>query len=245
MMAGSERRSGKRPAPVIAIDGPAGAGKSTAARLLAARLRYRLLDTGALYRAVALAASERGVDWADAKALGELAKGLRIEFEPDEKGVSHLLLEGLDRSVDIRKPEISRGASDVSRHPSVRAALLGLQRELGARGGVVMEGRDVGTEVFPDAEVKIFLTADPRKRAERRHREQSARGVASDLEQTLRRIRERDEQDRTREAAPLRPAADAVTVDTGEMGIEQMVDALTQVVRERGFADNGEGGRRR
>ena len=232
-MSGSRPYAGKRAAPVVAIDGPAGAGKSTAARLLAARLGYRLLDTGVLYRAVALAASERGVDWADESALGELAEGLRIEFETDEKGASRLLLDGRDRSLDIRRPEISRGASDVSRHPGVRAALLGLQRELGARGGVVMEGRDIGTVVFPDAEVKIFLTADPLERANRRCREQRERGVEADLEETLRQIGERDEQDRNRETAPLRPAEDAVTVDSGDMTIEEMVEALARVVRER------------
>ncbi len=228
---------------MVAIDGPAGAGKSTAARLLAVRLGYRLLDTGALYRAVALAASERGIDWTDEGSLGELAKAVRIEFERDEKGASRLLLDGVDRSDDVRRPEISRGASDVSRHPRVRAALLGLQRALGSRGGVVMEGRDIGTVIFPDAEVKIFLTADPRERAERRCREQRARGEETDLEETLRQIHKRDEQDSSRQAAPLRPAADAVLVDSGGMSIEEMVETLARVVRERvPEAFTGDGG---
>ena len=147
-----------RPRPVIAIDGPAGAGKSTVALRLAHELGFVLVDTGALYRGVALCASERGIGYDDGPALGELAESLDLHFVQNEGEPPRLHINGHDRSADIRTPEISMGASDVSRHPEVRAALLGLQRKLGEQGGVVLEGRDIGTVVFPDAEAKIFLT---------------------------------------------------------------------------------------
>ncbi len=222
-----------RERPVIAIDGPAGAGKSTASRRLADRLGFVLVDTGALYRGVALAARERAVPWDDADALGELARGIDLRFEPGEGGEPRLILDGRDRSRDIRTPEVSQGASRVSAHPPVRQALLGLQRQLGRDGGVVLEGRDIGTVVFPDAEVKVFLTASPETRAERRVADLRARGMEADYAATLAEIRERDERDSSRPVAPLRPAEDAVGLDTSGLDLGQVVERLVEIVRRK------------
>jgi CMP/dCMP kinase len=224
----SKRASGK---PVIAIDGPAGAGKSTAARQLAERLGYVLVDTGALYRGVALAAEERGISWEDGRLLGQLIDTLALEFARDADGTARLLIDSADRSGDIRTPHISTGASRVSRHPEVRAALLGLQRRLGAPGGVVLEGRDIGTVVFPDAEIKVFLTASDEARTDRRHEELTRAGHDIDRAQLLAEIRERDRLDSERDIAPLRAADDAVLLDTSELDLEQVLARLEALVR--------------
>jgi cytidylate kinase len=218
---------------VVAIDGPAGAGKSTAARELAERLGYVLVDTGALYRGVALAASERSVDWDDAAALGSLVSQLSLSFRREADGLK-LLIDGKDRSQDIRTPHISTGASRVSRHAEVRSALLSLQRKLGAEGGVVLEGRDIGTVVFPDAEVKVFLTASDEARARRRHAELERGGHEIALAQVLADIRERDALDSARDLSPLRAADDAVLVDTSDIVLEEVIDRLEALVRARG-----------
>lgn len=223
--------SGK--ALVVAIDGPAGVGKSTATRLLALRLGYILVDTGALYRAVALLSSERGVSWDDGPALAELTQSARIELGTTAEGETVLRIEDVDRSRDIRTPQVSKGASDVSRHPEVRAALLELQRSFGADGGVVLEGRDIGTVVFPDAEVKVFLTATPEVRARRRYDELLARGSDVTYEETLQDVLDRDHQDTTRAVAPLKAAADAVVVDSSSMGLEEVVSHLQNLVHRR------------
>lgn len=217
---------------VVAIDGPAGSGKSTAARRLAERLGFVLVDTGALYRGVALAAVERGISWNDGEALGDLARSLHLDFEMKD-GTSRLHFEGRDREEDIRTAEISQGASLVSRHPQVRAALLDQQRRFGGQGGVVLEGRDIGTVVFPDAEVKVFLRAAPEERARRRTEELRERGQPADYERTLAEIRQRDGQDEGRAVAPLRAADDAVTLDTTELTLDQVVDRLESLVRAR------------
>jgi cytidylate kinase len=229
-MALGKRSSGQ---PVVAIDGPAGAGKSTAARQLAERLGYLLVDTGALYRGVALAAFERGVEWDDGDALGALIDGLELAFARDEHGGLMLTIDGLDRSADIRAPHISTGASRVSRHAQVRRTLLGLQRKLGTPGGVVLEGRDIGTVVFPDAEVKIFLTASDEARARRRHAELVRAGHEADLERVLDDIRERDRRASEREISPLRAADDAVVVDTSDTALDQVLDQLEALVKSR------------
>jgi cytidylate kinase len=227
----SNRPAGK---VVVALDGPAGAGKSTAARMLADRLGYVLVDTGALYRGVALASRERGVSWDDGPALGTLVDGLALGFLRDPAGgKSHLTIDGADRSGEIRTPEISDGASRVSRHREVRTALLGLQRRLGEQGGVVLEGRDIGTVVFPDAEVKVFLTASDEARAERRHGELRAAGHEGELETVLREIRERDRRDSERDVAPLKPADDALLLDTSEITLDEVVEELERIVWAR------------
>lgn len=220
---------------VVTIDGPAGAGKSTVAKQLAKRLGYRLLDTGAIYRAVALSAQRRAISWADAEACARIARDLDIRFDfVGEK--NHVFLGDEDVSAAIRTPEVSQGASQVSAHPPVRAALLELQRRLAAGGGVVVEGRDTGTVVFPQAEAKFFLTATEEERARRRVAELAATGAAVDYDQTLREIRERDQRDASRDVAPMKPAPDAVLVDSSTQTIEQVVDSLASVVQARAAA---------
>ena len=220
------------PQVVVTIDGPAGAGKSSVARRLAQRLGYRLLDTGAIYRAVALAARRAGVDWSDADEVARIAAVLPIQFR-FEGDINHVWVGDDDVTAAIRQPEISQGASQVSAHPPVRAALLELQRRLGAGGGVVVEGRDTGTVVFPRAEAKFFLTASPAERARRRHTELVAAGVPSDLATIEAEIRQRDARDAGREVAPMVPAEDAVHVDSSGMDLDQVVHTIEAEVRKR------------
>ena len=214
---------------VVTIDGPAGAGKSTVAKLLARRLGYRLLDTGAIYRAVALTARDRGIAWSDAAGCAAVAHALdiRFEFVGDR---NHVYLAGADATSAIRAPEISQGASQVSAHPEVRAALLELQRRLGAGGGVVVEGRDTGTVVFPTADAKFFLTASEAERARRRVAELAAAGTTVDYTETLRELQQRDRRDAGRDTAPMVAAADAVLVDSSTQTIEDVVESLARRV---------------
>jgi cytidylate kinase len=217
---------------IVAIDGPAGAGKSTVARLLAARLGYALLDTGAIYRSMALRARERGVAWDDGPAVAALAGGIDISFRL-EGAVNRVTLNGQDVTTAIRTPEISDGASRVSALPEVRAALLGLQRRLGADGGVVVEGRDIGTVVFPEAEAKFFLTATADERARRRVAELAAAGKAVDTDKTKAEMLARDARDSTRASAPLRKADDAVEIDSSALGLDDVVARMAEVVTSR------------
>lgn len=216
----------RQPPLLVVLDGPAGAGKSTIARRLARRLGVPLLDTGAIYRTLALVARERGIAWDDEPALVALAQAFPIEFGgiPDDDGALQPVRHaGQDVAMAIRTPEIGQGASRVSSLPGVRAALLGIQRTLGGRG-CVAEGRDMGTVVFPDAPHKFFLTADLSARARRRQAELRQRGLdVPPLAEVERDIAERDARDSNREAAPLRRAEDAVLVDTSGMGVDEVV----------------------
>jgi cytidylate kinase len=214
---------------VIAIDGPAGAGKSTVARALARRLGFFLLDTGAIYRALALEADRAGIGFDDGASLGARAVALAIRF--DEEG--RVFLGDEDVSIAIRTPAMSQGASTVSAHPPVRQALLGLQRRLAARGRCVVEGRDIGTVVLPTAPLKIFLTASPEVRARRRYDELTARGQTVDLAATLAEIVERDDRDTSRATAPLKQAEDAVLLDTSELAESEVVDRMEALARAR------------
>lgn len=220
---------------VVTIDGPAGAGKSTVCRRLARALGYRLLDTGAIYRAVALATHRRQIPWDDGVACATVAVGLDLDFR-FEGDVNRVFLGGEDVSAAIRTPEISQGASKVSALPDVRDALLGLQRRIGASGAIVAEGRDVGTVVFPDAGAKFFLTASLDIRARRRADELAASGKPVEVDEVRRDVAERDARDEGRAAAPLKQADDAILVDSSDLTIDQVVARMEAVVRSRAHA---------
>jgi CMP/dCMP kinase len=211
---------------VIAIDGPAGAGKSSVARGVAAEIGFTYLDSGAMYRCVALAALERGVPLDDGEALGELAEGLEIGFDGP-----HVLLGARDVSEEIRGPEVSAAASQVSVHPRVRAAMVARQRQLIAAGRYVAEGRDIGTVVSPDSPLKVFLTASDEERARRRAAE-----TGEDFEAVLAAQRDRDARDTEREHGALRAAEDAVELDTTGFSFEQVVERVVKLARERDLA---------
>jgi len=216
--------------PVVAIDGPAGSGKSTVARLLARRLSFTHIDTGALYRGVALLALEKKVRLDDENAVVQAALGVKFEFRPLEDGVA-LHLDGRNVGAEIRTETVSATSSLVSAYPGVRALLLSLQRDLAADGAVVLEGRDIGTVVFPSANVKIFLTASLEARASRRADELVNRGTTPDLEQVKSEMARRDKQDSTRAVAPLKQAEDAILIDTSGMSIDSVLDRLESIVR--------------
>ena len=229
--------SGPRPF-IVAIDGPAGAGKSSASRLLAARLGFALVDTGAIYRAVALAASRRGLAFDDDAGLGALLPGVEIRFAPPAApgATQRVFLGAEDVTAEIRTPPMSLGASAVSARPVVRDALLALQRRLASapdQRGAVLEGRDIGTVVFPDADLKVFLTASESCRARRRFDELQAKGDPSTLEQVLADQLRRDRNDSQRAVAPLKPAADARIFDSSGLTLEQVVAELAAEVEAR------------
>ena len=215
---------------VVAIDGPAGAGKSTIARRVASKLGFIYIDTGAMYRAVALWAIRAGVDLDDMQKLEQLARAARIEFQA---GSTQLTLNGEDITEAIRTPELGDAASRVSTVGGVRRALVEKQREMAASASVVMEGRDIGTVVFPDAKIKIFLDARPEERATRRSRELREKGVATDTGDIARQIAERDHRDRTRKEAPLLQAPDAVYLDSTSLSLDEVEASVLKLVRER------------
>jgi cytidylate kinase len=214
---------------IIAIDGPSGAGKSSSSRLLAERLGYRYIDTGALYRVIGLLAWERHISLDDPERLAALCLDLPLRFV-SASGMVRLFLGERDITAAIRQPEVSQMASKVSAQPAVRQGLLALQRQLGQGGGVVMEGRDIGTVVFPEADLKFFLDASPEERGRRRHYELQQQGIPTTLDTTLREMAERDQRDSGREHAPLRRADDAIVVDTTTLSLHDVVQLLLQHV---------------
>jgi cytidylate kinase len=219
---------------IVAIDGPAGAGKSTVSKLLARRLDFQLVDTGAIYRCVALQASRQGIAFDDDAGLGRLLLGIQVSFKVVGEE-NRVFLGAEDVSGLIRTPEISMGASQVSSRPVVREGLLSLQRRLAlaAERGALLEGRDIGTVVFPDADAKFFLEANPEIRARRRFEELFQKGVESSVQEVLADQIQRDAQDSQRELAPLKPADDAQRIDSSAMPLSEVVRTLEQVVRER------------
>lgn len=215
---------------IIAIDGPAGAGKSTIASRLARKLGYANLESGAMYRALALKAILSDTSFDDEVALVKLAHNSRIQLEPTSTG-NRVLLGGSDVTLRVREADVTEGASRVSVHPQVRAWMVARQQEMGAGGGVVMEGRDIGTKVFPHADVKIFLDADPVVREQRRLQQQNLRGSAAQA--TATELRERDQRDRTRAVSPLQPATDALVLDSTSMSEDEVLRRVEELVQSK------------
>jgi cytidylate kinase len=234
---GSSGRGARR--IVIAIDGPAGSGKSTLAGILARRYGYTNIETGAMYRALALKAMEHSISLDDAEALGALARRSRIDLEACAEG-NRVLLDGADVSERIRRQDVTAAASRVSVHPPVREWMVRRQQELGAGGGIVMEGRDIGTKVFPGAEVKIFLDAAPEVRGTRRFLQNP--GATAPEAAVLAELRARDERDRTRANSPLIPANDSVIIDSTNLTLEQVIERSIEIIEER-LAERKKGSR--
>jgi cytidylate kinase len=218
---------------VIAIDGPAGSGKSTTAKLVAGRLGYTYIDTGAMYRAVTLAVLHAGIDPEDERAVERLTADLTIHLERADDGSLHVFLNDQDVSSPIRSLEVTRNVSLVSSYRGVRERLVALQKEMGSKGGVVLDGRDIGTVVFPDADVKVFMVADLTARAERRAVELQNAGAEVSLDGLQSQLAERDRFDSSRELSPLKQADDAVLIDTSELTIEDQVERVVELAREK------------
>lgn len=215
--------------PIITIDGPAGAGKSTISRLLAKKMNLVYLDTGAMYRAVALQAKRMNIPFTDGRALYEMCEMINLHFKKDGES-SAICINNEDVSVEIRKPEMDMLSSSVSAVMEVRKAMTALQRKIGENGGLVAEGRDMGTVVFPHADFKFFITAAPEIRAQRRYIERIDRNEKVSREDVEADIRKRDEQDQSRKLAPLKPAEDAVMINTSEIGIEQVLEKILDYI---------------
>ena len=217
----------------IAIDGPAGAGKSSLSKEVAKELSFIYVDTGALYRTIGLAASRKGLKKEDKAEIISMLNDIDVKLSFNDEGTQIVLLNGEDVSSFIRTPEASMFASAVSAIPEVRAFLLDLQRNMAKSDNVIMDGRDIGTVVLPDAKIKIFLTASPEKRAMRRHKENIEKGIDSTYEEVLKDVNQRDYQDSHREIAPLKPAKDSVLVDTSDYDFECSKELLLKVIKER------------
>jgi cytidylate kinase len=219
--------------PVIAIDGPSGSGKGTVSRLLARRLGWHLLDSGALYRLVALAGIARGLDPQDEAGHAAVAASLDARFDVDGAGGERVLLDGRDVTGELRSETTGSAASRVAAMPAVRAALIGRQRGFATAPGLVADGRDMGSIVFPDAPLKIFLTASPEERARRRHKQLIEKGLTVNLADLSREIRERDHRDANRSVAPLRASDDAVVIDSTNVGVGDVVEQIENLARSR------------
>ena len=217
----------------VAIDGPSGAGKSTVSRSVAKSFGFIYVDTGAMYRTIGLAAFRKDLDTKDKPSIIGILPELNIELKYNEQNEQRMYLNGEDVSADIRLPEISMCASNVSAMPEVRTYLMDMQRQMAKRYDVIMDGRDIGTVILPDAEVKIFLTASAEERAGRRLKELLAKGVDTSFEEVLEDMKKRDAQDAGRETAPLVPADDAVMLDTSNMSFEESVDAVCRLITEK------------
>lgn len=231
--------------PVICIDGPAASGKTTVAKALAGRLGFFYLDTGVLYRALTLVALEKGIAPSDGDALAQMARDLKIEVKPAPAGdlrQTIVIADGKDVSLAIRTASVDAKVSEVSAHKAVRAALADVQRTVAERGSVVLAGRDMGTVIWPQAEVKLFLDATEDERARRRQRQAEEQGVHVDFSSVLADLRRRDQYDSTREVAPLRPAADAVILDTTPLTVEQVVEKALEVARSKAGSSTGKSG---
>ncbi|HBN08975.1 MAG TPA: (d)CMP kinase [Cyanobacteria bacterium UBA8530] len=218
---------------IIAIDGPAGAGKSTVAKLVAKMLGYLYLDTGAMYRALTWKAMQHQLDWQNEEQLAALAKKTELKLENSAEG-TNVWVDGQDVTSFIRSPEVNRRVSALAKSPPVREVLVALQRRLGEEGAVVMEGRDIGSIVFPKAEVKVFLNASPAERARRRLKDLEAQGVKTSLEELSEEIRQRDWTDSTRSVSPLKKANDAIDLDSDGLSAEQIAEKIAAISRERG-----------
>ncbi len=218
--------------PVITIDGPSGAGKGTIAQNVASALGFNILDSGSLYRLTALASQNDNIDLSDESAIAELALNLPVVFKPTSTGLQ-ILLSGEDVSEVIRKEEIGMRASKVAAIPSVRDALLARQRSFLEAPGLVADGRDMGTTIFPDAPLKVFMTASAEERAERRFKQLKAKGISANIAALVNDLKLRDEQDANRAVSPLKPADDAVQIDTTEMGIDEVTQMVLELAKQR------------
>lgn len=227
----------RNPAPVIAVDGPSGVGKGTLTRLLAARLGFHLLDSGALYRLVALGAEQRSVPMDDEERLAEIGARLDVEFRLDDDAeVARPVLGGREVSEELRSERCGDNASRIAAYPRVREALLARQRAFRRAPGLVADGRDMGSVVFPDAELKVFLTASLEERAKRRYKQLIGKGIGVNLAPLLGEISARDKRDRERSVAPMKPASDAVVVDTTTLGIDAVFEQVMRIASERGIS---------
>ena len=218
----------------IAIDGPASSGKSTVAKILAKEYNYIYTDTGAMYRAITYLAIKHQVRFGDEEQLVKLIQAYPISFIQETDG-QHVLVADQDVTTEIRQPDVTKAVSEVSAHQKVREALVSIQRKIGEHGGVVMDGRDIGTSVLPQAEVKIFLVASVTERAQRRYKENIEKGIPTELETLTKEIQERDHYDSTRKVSPLRQADDAIRIDTTGKSITEVVQSIKKVVTEKGY----------